>query len=59
MPVAIDGFKGGDRTDIELPRVQREFIRRLREAGKRIILVNCSGSAIALSPETVRCVVIV
>ena len=59
MPVAIDGFKGGDRTDIELPRVQREFIRRLREAGKRIILVNCSGSAIALSPETERCEAIV
>ena len=27
MPVNIDGFKGGDRTSIELPRVQRDFLR--------------------------------
>ncbi len=51
MPVKIDGFKGGDRTHIELPKVQREFIRHLKEAGKKIVYVNCSGSAIALTPE--------
>ncbi|MBQ8949147.1 MAG: glycoside hydrolase family 3 C-terminal domain-containing protein, partial [Prevotella sp.] len=26
MPVYIDGFKGGDRTHIELPKVQRDFL---------------------------------
>jgi beta-glucosidase len=55
MPVQVDGFKGGDRTHIELPAVQRGFIKALKEAGKRIVLVNCSGSAIALSPESERC----
>ena len=59
MPVEIEGFKGGDRTDIELPTVQREFLRALKEAGKQVIFVNCSGSAIALEPETQSCEAII
>ena len=59
MPVEIDGFKGGDRTHIELPRVQRDLLRALKEAGKTVIFVNCSGSAIALLPETETCDAIV
>ena len=59
MPVEIDGFKGGDRTYIELPKVQREFLKALKAAGKTIIFVNCSGSAIALLPETETCDAIV
>ncbi|MBQ8157643.1 MAG: glycoside hydrolase family 3 C-terminal domain-containing protein [Prevotella sp.] len=55
MPVDIDGFKGGDRTHIELPAVQRNFLKALKEAGKTVIFVNCSGSAIALLPETETC----
>ena len=59
MPVSIDGFKGGDRTHIELPKVQRDFLRALKDAGKTVIFVNCSGSAIALLPETESCDAIV
>jgi len=59
MPVDIDGFKGGDRTHIELPAVQRQFLKALKEAGKTIIYVNCSGSCIALLPETETCDAIV
>ena len=55
MPVNIEGFKGGDRTNIELPKVQREFLKALKAAGKQVIYVNCSGSAIALQPETESC----
>lgn len=55
MPVKIKGFKGGDRTDIELPAVQRNFLKALKEAGKQVVFVNCSGSAIALLPETQSC----
>jgi beta-glucosidase len=55
MPVDIEGFKGGDRTSIELPKVQREFIKALKAAGKQVIFVCCSGSAIALLPETQNC----
>ena len=59
MPVNIEGFKGGDRTNIELPKVQREFLKALKAAGKQVIFVNCSGSAIALQPETESCDAIV
>ena len=59
MPVEIDGFKGGDRTHIELPAVQRNFLKALKAAGKQIIFVNCSGSCIALQPETETCDAIV
>ena len=55
MPVNIEGFKGGDRTSIELPKVQREFLKALKAAGKQVVFVNCSGSAIALTPETESC----
>ncbi len=59
MPVNIDGFRGGDRTSIELPRVQREFLQALKAADKTVVYVNCSGSAIALTPETASCDAIV
>ncbi len=59
MPVALPGFRGGDRTDIELPAVQRQLLAALHAAGKRIVLVNFSGSAIGLVPETETCEAIV
>lgn len=52
MPVSYPGFKGGDRTDIQLPDVQRNCLKALKAAGKRVVFVNCSGSAIGLVPET-------
>jgi len=55
MPVSYPGFKSGDRTHIELPSVQRNCLKALKQAGKQIIFVNCSGSAIALTPETETC----
>jgi beta-glucosidase len=55
MPVLYPGFKGGDRTNIELPPVQRNCLKALKEAGKKVIFVNCSGSAIAFTPETETC----
>jgi beta-glucosidase len=55
MPVSYPGFKGGDRTDIELPIVQRNCLKALKQAGKKVIFVNCSGSAIGLVPETESC----
>lgn len=55
MGVNQPGFKGGDRTDIELPAVQRELIAALHNAGKKIIFVNCSGSPIGLTNEANNC----
>ena len=55
MPVSYPGFKGGDRTDIQLPGVQRNCLKALKAAGKKLVFVNCSGSAIGLVPETQSC----
>jgi beta-glucosidase len=44
--------EGFDRTAIELPEVQEQFIRDLRAAvTKPVVMVNCSGSAMALTWE--------
>ncbi len=55
MPVQLPGFSGGDRTDIELPDVQRRLLKALHDAGKKVILVNFSGCAMGLVPETETC----
>ena len=52
MKVDAPGFKGGDRTDIELPEAQRQVMAALHAAGKHVVFVCCSGSAIAMVPET-------
>lgn len=53
--VSEPGFDNGDRTSIELPAAQREILKALHEAGKKVVLVNCSGSAVALTPELETC----
>ncbi len=55
MRVNFKGFKGGDRTTIELPETQREYIAALKQTGKPVIMVNLSGSAVALAPEVENC----
>ncbi len=55
MGVDLPGFKRGDRIDIELPEIQRAFIKALHQAGKKVIFVNCSGSPIGLEPELETC----
>ncbi len=55
MDVPLPGFKGGDRVNIELPEVQRHLLQALHFAGKKVVLVNFSGSAIGLEPETQSC----
>ncbi len=52
MKVDEVGFKGGDRTDIELPKAQRDVMALLHRAGRKIVYVNCSGCAIGLEAET-------
>ena len=59
MKVSEPGFKGGDRTSIELPQAQRDVLAMLHKAGKKVIFVNCSGSAMGLTPELESCDAIV
>jgi beta-glucosidase len=51
MPVPMTGFTGGDRTDINLPRAQRELLKRLYETGKPVVVVLMNGSALAVNEE--------
>jgi beta-glucosidase len=49
MIVPFEGFQGGDRTSIDLPRVQEKLLQILKATGKPVILINMSGSAMALN----------
>lgn len=49
MPVDTEGFVGGDRTDIQLPRPQAELLKRIQALGKPVVLVLLSGSALAIN----------
>jgi beta-glucosidase len=51
MDVDLDGFDHGDRTQIGLPREQLALLKRLKATGKPVVLVNFSGSAMALNWE--------
>ncbi|MGD9101663.1 MAG: glycoside hydrolase family 3 C-terminal domain-containing protein, partial [Anaerolineae bacterium] len=48
MPVKTNGFVGGDRSDIALPAMQMELLRKLQALGKPVVLVLLGGSAVAL-----------
>ena len=48
LPVEKEGFYRGDRTLIELPKEQVEEIKSFKAQGYRVVLVLCTGSAIAL-----------
>jgi beta-glucosidase len=49
MPVHIEGFAGGDRTNIDLPKTQRDLLEALGGTGKPVVVVLMSGSAIAMN----------
>lgn len=51
MPVTVPGFKGGDRTSIQLPTVQTELMKALKATGKPVVFVMLTGSAIAIPWE--------
>jgi beta-glucosidase len=39
--------EGGDKQDIELPKVQQMLVKAMHQTGRPVVFVNCSGSAIA------------
>jgi len=51
MRVNADGFRGGDRTRIDLPDVQQELIKKIHSLGKPVVLVLLGGSAITVNWE--------
>jgi len=51
MPLVIDGFSHGDRTHINLPKIQEDLLKDLHKTGKPVVFVNFSGSAMAMNWE--------
>lgn len=51
MNVSIDGFYKGDRTDINLPRIQTDLMKEIVKQGKPTVLVLLNGSALAVNWE--------
>src|SRR6185312_3950162 len=49
MEVKAEGFRGGDRTDISLPKPQEELIKEIHALGKPVVLVLLGGSALAVN----------
>ncbi|MBS1793185.1 MAG: glycoside hydrolase family 3 C-terminal domain-containing protein [Acidobacteria bacterium] len=51
MDIKTEGFRGGDRTDIALPKPQEDLIKDIQALGKPVVLVTMGGSALALNWE--------
>lgn len=49
MPVNQEGFKGGDRTSLDLPRPEEELLKAVAASGKPVVLVLANGSALAVN----------
>jgi beta-glucosidase len=49
MPIDVPGFRGGDRTTLDLPQVQRELLEGLVASGKPVVLVLVAGSALGVN----------
>jgi beta-glucosidase len=48
-PLAIPGFKGGDRTSLELPAEEASLVESLKGTGKPLVVVLVSGSGLAVN----------
>lgn len=61
MPVTIDGFSGGDRTHLDIPKSQQLLLEKLAALRKPVILVLTNGSALSVNwakqhiPAIVEC----
>ncbi|HEY0081375.1 MAG TPA: glycoside hydrolase family 3 C-terminal domain-containing protein, partial [Pyrinomonadaceae bacterium] len=47
MDVKLEGFRGGDRTELNLPRVQEDLLKAVHATGKPVVLVLFSGGGIS------------
>ncbi len=49
MKVDLEGFRGGDRTALELPKVQEDLLKAVHATGKPVVLVLFSGGGVAVN----------
>jgi beta-glucosidase len=49
MKVKVDGFSGGDRVSLDIPKAQEDLLERVSALGKPVVLVLLNGSAVAVN----------
>jgi beta-glucosidase len=49
MKVEVPGFKGGDRTSLDLPKEEEDLIEALKATGKPLVVVLMNGSALSVN----------
>ncbi|MBS1852924.1 MAG: glycoside hydrolase family 3 C-terminal domain-containing protein [Acidobacteria bacterium] len=49
MKVEVPGFKGGDRTSLDLPKEEQDLLEALQTTGKPLVVVLMNGSALAVN----------
>ncbi|MDH4273283.1 MAG: glycoside hydrolase family 3 C-terminal domain-containing protein, partial [Candidatus Aminicenantes bacterium] len=49
MKVPVEGFSGGDRVTLDLPRLQEDLLKKVQALGKPVVLVLLNGSALAIN----------
>jgi beta-glucosidase len=49
MKVDVPGFKGGDRTSLDLPKQEEDLLEALKGTGKPLVVVLMNGSALAVN----------
>lgn len=49
MSIQVDGFKGGDRTHLNLPKSQSDLMEAVKATGKPMVLVLINGSALSIN----------
>jgi beta-glucosidase len=49
MPVQEEGFKGGDRTSLDLPKPEQELLEAVAATGKPLVVVLTNGSALGVN----------
>ncbi|MEO6252322.1 MAG: glycoside hydrolase family 3 C-terminal domain-containing protein [Ferruginibacter sp.] len=51
LQVNVDGFNGGDKTNLDLPAVQTALLKELKKTRKPIVLLLMNGSALSINWE--------
>jgi beta-glucosidase len=49
LQVSLPGFKGGDRTSLDLPEEEEVLLQALKDTGKPLVIVLMNGSALSVN----------
>ena len=49
MPVSEEGFQGGDRTSLDLPKPEQDLLESVASSGQPLVVVLMNGSALSVN----------